>query len=163
MFGCTAYAHINQGKLAPRALRGIFIGYQEGVKGYKIWCTYINPPKCIISRDLIFNEKELISKQPVQREYEAEGKAETHQFEVELPIHHETHEVVDSGDINNESEVQDVIQLESEIQSYQLARDRVKRPMRPPRRYGYADLITYALEAAHEIDDEEPKTFNDAI
>ena len=36
-------------------------------------------------------------------------------------------------------------------------------PTRPPRRYGYADLITYALEDAHEIDDEEPKTFNEAI
>ena len=26
MFGCLAYAHIRQGKLAPRALKGQFIG-----------------------------------------------------------------------------------------------------------------------------------------
>ena len=82
---------------------------------------------------------------------------------MELSNHHDTHEAADSNDINDESETQDATQLESQVQSYQLARDRAKRPTRPPRRYGYADLITYALEAAHEIDDEEPKIFNEAI
>ncbi|KAH9722896.1 Integrase catalytic domain-containing protein [Citrus sinensis] len=164
VFGCTAYMHISQGKLAPRALKGIFIGYPEGVKGFKIWCTNINPPKCIISRDVIFNEEELIPKKPVKRKSEEEAKGlDTHQFEVELPNHHETHEAAGSGEINEESEAQDATQLESQMQGYQLARDRAKRPTRPPRRYGYADLITYALEAAHEIDEEEPKTFNEAI
>ncbi|KAH9778820.1 Integrase catalytic domain-containing protein [Citrus sinensis] len=164
VFGCTTYMHISQGKLAPRALKGIFIGYPEGVKGFKIWCTDINPPKCIISRDVIFNEEDLIPKKPVKRKSEEEAKGlDTHQFEVEIPNHHETHEAADSGEINDESEAQDATQLESQMQGYQLARDRAKRPTRPPRRYGYADLITYALEAAHEIDDEEPKTFNEAI
>lgn len=36
-FGCQSYAHINQGKLAPRALKGMFIEYLERVKRYKIW------------------------------------------------------------------------------------------------------------------------------
>ncbi|KAH9671238.1 Integrase catalytic domain-containing protein [Citrus sinensis] len=44
VFGCPAYAHIRQDKLAPR-LKGQFIGYPEGVKGYKLWCTDLNPPK----------------------------------------------------------------------------------------------------------------------
>ena len=111
---------------------------------------------------MIFNEEELISKKPVQRKSEEEAKGfDTHQLDV--PNHHETHEAADSGDINDDSEAQDATQLESEIQGYQLARDRAKRPIRPPKRYGYADLITYALEAAHKIDDEEPKTFNEAI
>ena len=35
-FGCPAYVHVSQGKLAARALRGIFIGYPEGVKGFKV-------------------------------------------------------------------------------------------------------------------------------
>lgn len=66
-FGCSAYAHISQGKLAPRALKSIFIRYLERVKGYKIYCKYVNPPKGIISRDVIFNDEELISKKFVQR------------------------------------------------------------------------------------------------
>ena len=45
VFGCPAYAHVSQGKLAPRALKGKFIGYPEGVKGFKLWCTDLNPPQ----------------------------------------------------------------------------------------------------------------------
>lgn len=36
VFGCKAYAHVNEGKLAPRALKGVFISYPQGVKGYKL-------------------------------------------------------------------------------------------------------------------------------
>ena len=36
VFGCTAYPHIKQGKLDPRAKRCLFIGYPNGVKGYKL-------------------------------------------------------------------------------------------------------------------------------
>ena len=56
-FGCLAYIHINQGKLNPRALKGIFIGYPNGVKGYKIWL--IEEKKCVISRNVIFRENAL--------------------------------------------------------------------------------------------------------
>ena len=34
--GCLAYIQSNQGKLNPRAIKGVFIGYPTGVKGYKI-------------------------------------------------------------------------------------------------------------------------------
>lgn len=60
-FGYPAYAHTSQGKLAPRALKWFFIGYPEGVKGYKILCTNLNPLICIISKAVIFNEGELLS------------------------------------------------------------------------------------------------------
>lgn len=41
VFGCAAYAHIKQGKLEPRALRCVFVGYPYGVKGYKL--RYLQP------------------------------------------------------------------------------------------------------------------------
>jgi len=37
VFGALAYAHIKQDKLEPRALICVFIGFPEGVKGYKLW------------------------------------------------------------------------------------------------------------------------------
>ncbi|KAH9668238.1 hypothetical protein KPL70_021339 [Citrus sinensis] len=136
-FGCSAYAHIKQGKLAPRALKGVFVGYPDGVKGYKIWCTDLRPPKCIISRDVIFNEDELIRKtQPAE---------ETNSGEAQAPHQHVETE------------------LNPQIGDYQLTRDRKRRQIKPPRRFGYADLTALALAAAHNIADEEPKTFKEAV
>jgi hypothetical protein len=37
VFGCTAYAHADNSKLEPRAVQCIFLGYQSGVRGYKLW------------------------------------------------------------------------------------------------------------------------------
>ena len=56
MFDCCAYAHVKQGKLEPRALKCIFLGYPKGIKGYRLWCLEPGMRKCIISRDVIFNE-----------------------------------------------------------------------------------------------------------
>ncbi len=32
VFGCTAYAHVDNGKLEPKAIKCIFLGYPSGVK-----------------------------------------------------------------------------------------------------------------------------------
>ena len=32
VFGCTVYAHIDNGKLEPRAVKCLFLGYGSGVK-----------------------------------------------------------------------------------------------------------------------------------
>ena len=60
VFGCPAYAHIKQRKLELRALKGVFLGYPEEVKGYKLWCTDLKSPKAIISRGVVFNEVEML-------------------------------------------------------------------------------------------------------
>nr|KYP47564.1 Retrovirus-related Pol polyprotein from transposon TNT 1-94 [Cajanus cajan] len=36
IFGCHAYYHVNEGKLEPRSRKGLFMGYGDGVKGYRI-------------------------------------------------------------------------------------------------------------------------------
>lgn len=48
IFGCTAYAHVSEGKLDPRSIKCIFLGYTSGTKGYRLW----NPQtsKILISR-----------------------------------------------------------------------------------------------------------------
>ncbi|WVZ96659.1 hypothetical protein U9M48_042269 [Paspalum notatum var. saurae] len=51
VFGCTAYAHVDNEKLEPRAIKCIFLGYQSG-----------NPQtqKIVLSRNVIFNETALL-------------------------------------------------------------------------------------------------------
>ena len=59
VFGCPAYAHVNDGKLERRANKCIFLGYASGVKYYRLWCTESKSPGLIISKDVKFNESTL--------------------------------------------------------------------------------------------------------
>lgn len=57
VFGCLAYFHINEGKLEPRAKKGLVMGYPSGVKGYRIRST--DERKCITGRDMTFSETDM--------------------------------------------------------------------------------------------------------
>jgi hypothetical protein len=57
VIGCDAYVHVpkeNRSKLDKKAEKCIFIGYKDGVKGYKLW----NPEtkKIVYNRDVVFRE-----------------------------------------------------------------------------------------------------------
>ena len=56
VFGCVTYAHVRQGKLEPRAKKCIFVGYLDGVKGYKLWYKEGGVSKIVISKDVVFRE-----------------------------------------------------------------------------------------------------------
>ncbi|KAG8481120.1 hypothetical protein CXB51_025896 [Gossypium anomalum] len=58
IFGCPAYAHIDNGKLEPRSIKYVFLGYKAGVKGYKLWCP--ENRKVVISRDVVFDETAML-------------------------------------------------------------------------------------------------------
>lgn len=49
-------AHVNEGKLEPRSKKGTFLGYPDGVKGYKVWLTSPNGGKTVISRHVFLLE-----------------------------------------------------------------------------------------------------------
>lgn len=57
IFGCDAYALIpknQRSKLDPELRKLIFVGYGDGIKGYRLW----NPTahNIIINKDVIFDE-----------------------------------------------------------------------------------------------------------
>ncbi|KOM51000.1 hypothetical protein LR48_Vigan08g182700 [Vigna angularis] len=65
VFGCISYVHIHntdRGKLDPRALKCVFVGYSLTQKGYK--CYHPPSKKFFVSRDVTFNEQEGYFHQP---------------------------------------------------------------------------------------------------
>lgn len=54
IFGCTAYVHKSEGKLEPRAVRCVFIGYADKKKGYR--CYDPIEEKIYVTRDVSFHE-----------------------------------------------------------------------------------------------------------
>ena len=61
VFGCPAYMHISgdeRSKLDPKSKQCIFLGFEKGVKGYKLWDPLAR--KVVISRDVIFDEKSML-------------------------------------------------------------------------------------------------------
>ena len=58
IFGCLAYAHVDNEKLELKSMKCIFLGYKYGVKGYKLWCS--ETKKLVISRYVIFYKTSMI-------------------------------------------------------------------------------------------------------
>ncbi|KAH9686815.1 hypothetical protein KPL70_014523 [Citrus sinensis] len=156
IFGCVAYAHVKQGKLEPRALRCRFLGYPDGVKGYRLWCIDMKPPKCIISRDVTFNESEILNKSKTieSKDHRSKTKPGSVQFKVEFHEQDMT-ELETEGDSGRVTDGYDVVQesepAENEDNSYQLVRDRKKRAIRPPKRFK-AMLVARGFTQRERID-----------
>ena len=57
VFGCEAYALIpknQRSKLDPKSRKLTFVGYGDGIKGYRLWNPIVH--KVIINRDVIYDE-----------------------------------------------------------------------------------------------------------
>ncbi|GAB2275344.1 hypothetical protein Dimus_039125 [Dionaea muscipula] len=185
-FGCLAYAHRSEGKLEPRAVKCVFLGYQEGTKGYRLWERSSGGVKILVSRDVTFNENEFPCKLAVSVSDNADkityNKTSTIEVEHGTFLNEEgSHVTFEEEDINAtsleeevgprnetiESEVSpssvDNTQVASEPRDYQLIRDRERRVPKPNPKYSYADLIFTALVAGSEIQNSEPVCYNDAV
>ncbi|KAJ4966312.1 hypothetical protein NE237_018161 [Protea cynaroides] len=58
IFGCPPYYHVSEGKLEPRAKKNIFMGYGNGMKGYRIW--FSSEKKVILSKNITFDENYML-------------------------------------------------------------------------------------------------------
>ena len=64
-----ASVHMVQDKVNPRSVKGIFMGYPQGTKSYRVWLP--ESGKSIISRNIVFDEDKLYWK---SREEKLKGK-----------------------------------------------------------------------------------------
>ncbi|KAG8490319.1 hypothetical protein CXB51_016103 [Gossypium anomalum] len=147
IFGCPAYAHVNNGKLEPRSIKCVFLGYKAGVKGYKLWCP--ENRKVVISRDVVFDETAMLPNLSLK---DCSNKENQKQVEHQ---------------INTESTPQFSTKIENRVASspqYSIAKNRTKREIKPPKKYAEADLIAYALNVAEDIDaNQEPSNYSEEM
>ena len=91
IFGCPAYAHVKEGKLDPRAKKCVFLGYEPGVKGYRLWNPDGKSKKFLISRDVTFDELAMVTQkvmpvdalEGVGKQVEQEDHGEHVDFEID--------------------------------------------------------------------------------
>ncbi|KAG8485563.1 hypothetical protein CXB51_018918 [Gossypium anomalum] len=147
IFGCPAYAHVDNGKLEPRSIKCVFLGYKASVKGYKLWCP--ENRKVVISRDVVFDETAMIPNLSLKDSSNKENQKQ---------VEHQ---------INTESTPQAITKIENRVASspqYSIAKNRTRREIKPPKKYVEADLVAYALNVAEDIDaNQEPSNYSEAV
>ncbi|WVY98367.1 hypothetical protein V8G54_030518 [Vigna mungo] len=186
VFGSLAFAHVRGDKLDSRAARCIFLGYADGVKGYRLW-RLDSPSKLIISRDVIFDETRMAmhpensgSEKKILVEVEhttngagtaggteenqtGEGQVETGRTIAEnRPDEFRTDLGEDTDYMSGEGSHGKAAGVD--LRNYQLVRDRERRISKPTKRLGEADLICYALNAAEDINrSDEPRSYKEVL
>ncbi|KAJ4720195.1 Retrovirus-related Pol polyprotein from transposon TNT 1-94 [Melia azedarach] len=160
-FGCTVYYHVNEGKLEPRAKKGVFVGYGDGVKGYRIWSP--SEKRVILSRNVVFDENSMFNPTVKSIVVSENGSVEK-QVEQQVtldesePQHKDQHPQSESEPSGSSLPV---------ASQHSLALNRSKRANYgiPPKRYGFEDMVAYALQVAEEVDTDfnEPSTYKEAV
>ncbi|KAJ4717199.1 Retrovirus-related Pol polyprotein from transposon TNT 1-94 [Melia azedarach] len=141
-FGCTVYYHVNEGKLEPRAKKGVFVGYGDGVKGYRIWSP--SEKRVILSRNVVFDENSMFNPTVKSIVVSENGSVEK-QVEQQVtldesePQHKDQHPQSESEPSGSSLPV---------ASQHSLALNRSKRANYgiPPKRYGFEDMVAYALQ-----------------
>ena len=163
VFGCPAYYHVKDGKLEPRAKKCIFVGYADGVKGYRLWCQEPNSPKFIISRDVTFNEMHMLDQRKVVNESAGKHESDTNEVEVQVELPEKTSQNDLSQQIAHVDSSSDEEAVDEVEQPYSIATGRERRQTRPPQKYGFSDLVAYALTTAEGMGIHEPSTYTEAV
>ncbi|KAK2999657.1 hypothetical protein RJ639_023445 [Escallonia herrerae] len=145
----TKLWHIRLGHMSERNMDVLSKqGYANGVKGYQLWCPDSKSSRFLISRDVTFDESSLLSK---KKELIDAGKYHGVREKVELEVRasDSLHIMpIDKDDGSHSTEANE----KPQEQQYTIAKNRLRREIRPPQKYGYADMVAYALSVVEGIE-----------
>jgi hypothetical protein len=165
IFGCPVYSHIpkdKRNKLEPSRKKGIFVGYSDSSKAYRIYIP--EQHKIEVSRDVTFNERmafrksieEIIEEEELEEPNEENKENENN--EKDQPDHPmEPCENIDS-DIIPKSKKRPAW-LEATLQDVERIKvpEGISRKSKRPKRF--SSYATYMMKPV----DEEPTTFEEAV
>ncbi|GJX92586.1 retrotransposon protein, putative, ty1-copia subclass [Tanacetum coccineum] len=146
IFGCVAYPHDKQGKLEPRAIKYVLLGYPEGMKGYRLYRLDGESPKIVTSKNVVFNES-VMYKDTLKDSGAGDKSVEKLQ-----------------EDGNDEDVGDHETDQTPDLTDYQLARDRERRTRTKSLRFqDGSNMAAYAFAAAEEEDTHETLTYQKAV
>ena len=158
IFGSTAYYHVNESKLDPRAKKALFMGFSAGVKGYRLWC--LEAKKTIISRDVTFDESAMLNKVTQDGTSGTPQQVECTPKQVEfeqIMVSPANSTISDSPMTEEESDEEEVSTQEPQQQQESIAVNRARREIHKPARF--VDMVAYALPVVDDV----PSTFSEAV
>jgi hypothetical protein len=136
IFGCPVYSHIPKGKrnkLEPSGKKGIFVGYSDSSKAYKIYI--LEQHKIKVNKDVTFNER-MAFRKSIEENIEEEDIEELNEENIEnvndekelLDHPMEPCENIDS-DIEEEEEIEEL--NEENIENVNDEKELLDHPMEP--------------------------------
>ena len=161
VFGSTAYYHVKESKLDPRAKKALFMGITSGVKGYRLWC--LETKKIIHSRDVTFDESTMLKNVTTESEKLVDETPKQVEFDrrIVIPaVNEETDEDIPMvEEESNEEEVpiqEPPQQLSQSVEP--IAKRKAKRTTKVPLRF--TNMVAYASPIAIE---DSPATYLEAV
>jgi transposase InsO family protein len=159
IFGCQVYVHVpdqTRNKLAPKAQKGIFVGYPAGTKGYKIFLP--NTRQMVSSRDVQFIENTFSTIDRTREERNTETTENINRtfdrsvdVEIDMPEPLKDDVAILNMEPDHDS---DFVELDDPQPDFEV---RPQRNRRMPDRYGEC---VYVADAASWKD---PKTYKQAL
>ncbi|GJY41440.1 retrotransposon protein, putative, ty1-copia subclass [Tanacetum coccineum] len=135
IFGCVAYPHNKQGKLEPRAIKCVLLGYPWGMKG----------------TELILGDKSV---------EELQVEMELQRFNNHTP----EEDQIDQEDGDDDDAWDHETDQTPDLTDYQLAQDKERRTRTKPLRFrDESNMAAYALAAVEEVDTHKPLTYQEAV
>ncbi|GJQ94413.1 retrotransposon protein, putative, ty1-copia subclass [Tanacetum coccineum] len=167
IFRCVAYSHVKQGKLEPRAVKCVLLGYPKGVKGYILYRLDGKSPKIVTSRNVVFNES--IMYKDTLKDSGAGNDKSVEELHVKVELQRLNNHMLEEDQTNqDDGDDEDVGDQETDqtpdLTDYQLTQDREPRTrMKPLRFQNGSNMAAYAFVAAEEGDTHEPLTYQEAV
>lgn len=148
-------------KTGSRAAKGVFLGYAQGTRGYRVWL--IDEQKVVVSKDVVFNEdqlfkdleKEKLNSKEEQKESVTKKKVTFRSvlkdicdgeslnsggvIEEDQSQEHQAIEETESEEEDSDSGT--VMDQSDGLKDYVLAIYRVRRTIKPPSKFEDGDFV----------------------